>query len=53
MFLTILIICLNFLLAQNLFDEGVNWYNKRADGAQDLYASNITIDNAIKVKTVS
>ena len=49
MSLTILIICLNFLLAQNLFDEGVNWYNKRADGSNGIYASSIPIDNAIKV----
>ena len=36
------------LLSQDLFSEGVKWYDKRSDEIEGLYASNSAIDRAIK-----
>ena len=36
------------LLSQDLFSEGVKWYDKRSDEIEGLYASNSAIDKAIQ-----
>ena len=43
------IIILTNLFSQDLFDQGVEEYNKRAIGANGLLASNIHIDNSISL----
>tara|TARA_Y100001970_G_C14113039_1_gene791996 strand:- start:361 stop:1116 length:756 start_codon:yes stop_codon:yes gene_type:complete len=46
----ILISCLLFsnLFSEDLFDQGIAWYNKRSETIEGLYAKNDNIDNAIK-----
>jgi len=44
----ILILFISFnLFSQDLFSEGINWYNRRSENIEGLYASNLSIDKAI------